>query len=169
LLKSFKVVGQEAPSRESEEYMEIYKKLEPYQQPIWTIEILLILLLTTTWLVGCTSDYPLISIAAFAFTQILAGWCGHSAAHSRNKNLNRCGLLYSSLFGGFSIEWWSPKHNMHHMFTNIEKYDQDIQHDYKVYLFEFLYLKWRFDSLVTALASVNMVPPVRFSPKSSSS
>lgn len=46
---------------------------------------------------------------------------------------------------------------MHHMFTNIIKYDEDIQHQYKVYLFEFLYLKWRFDSFVTAVKDKNYV------------
>lgn len=48
---------------------------------------------------------------------------------------------------------------MHHMFTNIEKYDEDIQHSYKVYLFEFLYIKWRFDSLKSAILSKNYVIP----------
>jgi hypothetical protein len=46
---------------------------------------------------------------------------------------------------------------MHHMFTNIVKYDEDIQHSYKVYLFEFLYLKWRFDSLVSAIEKKSTV------------
>ena len=46
---------------------------------------------------------------------------------------------------------------MHRMFTNIEKYDEDIQHQYKVYLYQFLYLKWRFDSLISAIASRNYV------------
>ena len=94
---------------------------------------------------------------AFAFTQIVIGWVGHSCAHNRNKRLNLLGKIESGLLGGFSIEWWSPKHNMHHMFTNIVKYDEDIQHEYKVYLYQFLYLKWRFDSLVAALRSINMV------------
>lgn len=43
------------------------------------------------------------------------------------------------------------------MFTNIIKYDEDIQHEYKVYLYEFLYLKWRFDSLMTVIKSRNYV------------
>ena len=45
------------------------------------------------------------------------------------------GRFELALLGGFSAEWWGSKHNMHHMFTNIQKYDQDIQHAYKVYLF----------------------------------
>lgn len=55
---------------------------------------------------------------------------------------------------------------MHHMFTNIQLYDEDIQHEYKVYLFEFLYLKWRFDSLVSAIKNKNYVPFLRFRFKS---
>lgn len=43
------------------------------------------------------------------------------------------------------------------MFTNIQKYDEDIQHQYKVYLYQFLYLKWRFDSLISAVRSKNYV------------
>jgi len=68
-----------------------------------------------------------------------------------------------ALLGGFSIAWWNPKHNMHHMFTNIVKYDEDIQHDYKVYLYPFLYLKWRFDSIVSAIKTGNIVQYIRFS------
>lgn len=85
------------------------------------------------------------------------GWVAHSAAHNRNKKLNLFGRTCAAILGGFSLEWWSPKHNMHHMFTNIQKYDEDIQHSYKVYLYQFLYMKWRYDSLVAALKSMNIV------------
>jgi fatty acid desaturase len=99
--------------------MEIYKKMEPYFKPNWIIEILLLTLVTTTWLVGCLSEYVTLSILAFAFTQVVVGWLGHSAAHSRDPTLNKLGRVESSLIGGLSLGWWSPKHNMHHMFTNI--------------------------------------------------
>jgi hypothetical protein len=46
---------------------------------------------------------------------------------------------------------------MHHIFTNSKLYDDDIKHEYKVYLYEFLYLKWRFDSFVSALVQLNYV------------
>jgi hypothetical protein len=46
---------------------------------------------------------------------------------------------------------------MHHIFTNSQLYDEDIKHEYKVYLYEFLYLKWRFDSLVSAITKINYV------------
>lgn len=78
-------------------------------------------------------------------------------SHSRNVTLQKIGRYFASLFGGFCLEWWAPKHNMHHMFTNSHLYDDDIKHDYKVYLYPFLYLKWRFDSYTTAIANKNIV------------
>lgn len=81
---------------------------------------------------------------------------GHSMSHSRNVTLQKIGRYFASLFGGFCLEWWAPKHNMHHMFTNSHLYDDDIKHDYKVYLYPFLYLKWRFDSYTTAIANKNI-------------
>lgn len=112
------------------------------------------------WVIGCVTETSVLSIVCFALAQILIGWMGHSAAHNRNKDLNLFGRIESSLLGGFSLEWWSPKHNMHHMFTNITKYDEDIQHEYKVYLYQFLYIKWRFDSFVSAIRNMNYVTPI---------
>lgn len=54
---------------------------------------------------------------------ILVGWIGHSAIHNRNAILNQAAKLATTGFGGFSVDWWNKKHNMHHMFTNIVKYD----------------------------------------------
>lgn len=118
--------------------MEIYNKVEVFHEPLWSIEILLMLLVGSTWLIGCMTEYTLLSVICFAFSQVMICWIGHSAAHNRNKTLNFVGRCVSSLLGGLSLEWWNPKHNMHHMFTNIEKYDEDIQHKYKVYLYPFL-------------------------------
>jgi fatty acid desaturase len=53
---------------------------------------------------------------------------GHSTNHSRNPSVQKLGAAFASLFGGFSFEWWAPKHNMHHMFTNSQLYDDDIKH-----------------------------------------
>jgi hypothetical protein len=78
-------------------------------------------------------------------------------AHNRHPLLLKYGRIGPALIGGFSLEWWSPKHNMHHIFTNSQLYDEDIKHNYKVYLYEFLYLKWRFDSLVSAIVKLNYV------------
>lgn len=121
------------------------------------MEFLLTALVVAAFLLGIFSPYPILAILGFAFSQVVVGWMGHSAAHSRNFTLQKYGQKVASLVGGFSLEWWSPKHNMHHMFTNIQKYDSDIQHEYKVYLYEFLYLKWRFDSFVSAVKKQNYV------------
>lgn len=69
----------------------------------------------------------------------------------------KVGRFFSAIIGGLSVEWWSPKHNMHHMFTNSQLYDDDIKHEYKVYLYPFLYLKWRYDSFSTAIAKKNPI------------
>lgn len=92
------------------------------------MEILLFLLVGVTWLVGCTTQYYWLSIISFTFTQILVGWVSHSGVHSRDLILNKIVKLASTGVGGFSVDWWNYKHNMHHMFTNIVKYDEDIQH-----------------------------------------
>jgi hypothetical protein len=73
--------------------MELFKKMEPYHSPLWSIEILLFLLVCTTWFIGCVTEIAILSILAFGFTQILGGWIGHSAAHSRDKKLNIFGRL----------------------------------------------------------------------------
>ncbi len=78
-------------------------------------------------------------------------------AHNRHPLFMKYGRVVAAITGGYSLEWWSPKHNMHHIFTNSKLYDDDIKHDYKVYLYEFLYLKWRFDSLVSAILKLNYV------------
>lgn len=74
-------------------------------------------------------------------------------AHSRVDMLQTLGTIFAGSIGGLSLTWWSPKHNAHHMFTNSLLYDDDIKHDYKVYLYPFLYLKWRFDSAYASVAN----------------
>jgi len=108
-------------------------------------------------MIGCMTKISVLSVLCFGLTQILNGWISHSAAHNRNRLLTKLGGYQSALLGGLSLCWWAPKHNMHHMFTNVQKYDEDIQHAYKVYLYPFLYLKWRFDSIVSAFTNQNYV------------
>ena len=52
------------------------------------------------------------------------------------------------MLGGLSPRWWNRKHNLHHMFTNNMNKDEDIQHSYNKLLFAFLFLKWKYDSIV---------------------
>lgn len=115
------------------------------------------MLVGSTFLTGCFTSYGILSVVCFGFSQAVIGWMGHSMSHSRNLTLQKVGRYFAASFGGFCLEWWAPKHNMHHMFTNSHLYDDDIKHDYKVYLYPFLYLKWRFDSYTTAIANKNYV------------
>ena len=151
--------------------MQIYKKVEKYFEPLWYIELLLFVFISSCWTLGCLSNSSIVSILCFTISQILIGWVGHSCDHNRNESLRLIGRFESALLGGFSTSWWGSKHNVHHMFTNIKKYDQDIQHEYKVYLFEFLFLKWRFDSFISAIAKRNPVlfPLSRYNQLESSS
>ena len=144
--------------------MEILKKVEHLYKPRWEIEALLMILVGGAFITACFTSIGLVSIILFGLCQSVTGWMGHSMAHSRDKTLNKVGSSFAALVGGFSLEWWSPKHNMHHMFTNSELYDDDIKHEYKVYLYPFLYLKWRFDSFTTAIANKNLVNYCLFSP-----
>jgi hypothetical protein len=107
--------------------------------------------ISLTFLTACFTDVWWISIFGFGFTQMAVAWMGHSMTHSRCKTLHKIGCIFPALTGAFSSHWWCPKHNMHHIFTNSELYDDDIKHDYKRYLFPFLFLKWRYDSLLTAI------------------
>ena len=84
---------------------------------------------------------------------------------------------FGALMNGFSAEWWSHKHNMHHAFTNVDGRDGDIkleplyylsdpaetgrpdnpawrrfQHLYGYPLYAFTYVLWKRHSLASALA-----------------
>lgn len=142
-------------SSDSQEYLAILDKIKHLYVVRWELEALLMVFITSTFLTACFTNIGIVSIVLFGFTQIVVGWMGHSMSHSRDKTLNLVGRVFASLVGGFSLDWWAPKHNMHHIFTNHEQYDDDIKHNYKVYLFPFLYLKWRFDSFSTAISTRN--------------
>jgi hypothetical protein len=107
VLKSLPIVSIGNPSKSSEQYMELYKKLEKYFEPIWSIEILLFLLCTLTWLIGCTTEHVWLSIVSFVFVQILIGWVSHSGCHSRDINLNIFSHFEAKVIGGFSPDWWN--------------------------------------------------------------
>ena len=155
ILKSFPVVSTSKPSADSQLYFNILEKVKHLYAVRWDLEVLLMVFLASTFLTACFTRIGIVSIVLFGFTQIVVGWMGHSMSHSRDKTLNQVGRIFASLVGGFCLEWWAPKHNMHHIFTNHQEYDDDIKHNYKVYLFLFLYLKWRYDSFTTAFATRN--------------
>jgi len=140
------VVGHVKQSPASADYFELESKVQHLYQPLFHYELLIWFALAVMLFMAHYIESFLLSVVLFAVQQIVTGWQSHSEAHSRNPTVILLGTRMASLLSGFSISWWSPKHNMHHMFTNT-KHDGDIQHSYKVYLYPFLYLKWRFDSL----------------------
>jgi len=46
------------------------------------------------------------------------------------------GRWYSAFFNGFSRDWWSEKHNRHHLCTNEIDNDTDIQTFPLLFLFK---------------------------------
>ena len=107
--------------------MELLRKVEHLYQPLWSMELGIWFMLALMLYVAHTSEIFVVSALVFGVQQIITGWQAHSNAHSRNPTATLLGTRFASLLGGFSISWWSPKHNMHHMFTNT-KHDGDIQH-----------------------------------------
>ena len=127
ILESFPVVGRTKQSDASVDYMELLRKVEHLYQPLWSMELGIWFMLALMLYVAHTSEIFVVSALVFGVQQIITGWQAHSNAHSRNPTATLLGTRFASLLGGFSISWWSPKHNMHHMFTNT-KHDGDIQH-----------------------------------------
>ena len=55
------------------------------------------------------------------------GWLGHDYVHGRGDGCWKMGRLLGGVVNGFSSEWWSDKHNTHHVFPNYMGIDTDIQ------------------------------------------
>ena len=98
------------------------------------------------------------------------GWLAHDFVHGRGR---WCSFmrLFGAFTNGFSSDWWTQKHSMHHSFTNEEHKDEDImqepffylqdpaktgrpdspfrkfQHIYGYPLYMITFWLWRFDSL----------------------
>lgn len=154
MLKSFPKVGKKTEeSKSSKFYTEMKKKVKHLYTPNWIFETFICLTLLSFFLFGSFYSYqfPVISIICLTLCQIVSGWLAHSQLHSRNKMLNTLGFFSGTVLAGFSPLWWSRKHNQHHMFTNNMLKDEDIQHEYKKYMFPFLFLKWKLDSLIVAV------------------
>lgn len=63
-----------------------------------------------------------------------AGWIGHDNTHLRGT-FHYWNSVSMQWVNSFSREWWSRKHNMHHVFTNHIGVDVDIQNDPVFHLF----------------------------------
>lgn len=95
---------------------------------LWrTILNLSILLTSIAVLNGGVGDDPPISrvlISAFLLALFFqqSGWLAHDFLHHQvfiDRKWNHiCGYLTGNLFQGFSVDWWTSKHNTHHAVTN---------------------------------------------------
>ena len=83
---------------------------------------------STLMFISIKTDSWLLAGLCSGLVQLTCGWIGHSVAHSRNKLLNIIGTSFVGITCGYSLTWWSPKHNRHHMFANSMRYDDDIKH-----------------------------------------
>ncbi|CAD8118208.1 unnamed protein product [Paramecium sonneborni] len=156
ILKSQKVIRNDLKeSEDSKRYSHIKKQVKDLFQPDWTIEILLLIGLSLGLYLGVTSDWY-IAIPTIALTQIVAGWQGHSTNHNRNPLLYKLSIPYG-IIHGFSTDWWQFKHNNHHIFTNRIGKDDDINHQYQMWQYGFLYLKWKFDSIITSYNKIDIL------------
>lgn len=133
--------------------------------PIWS---LIIFGTVNAW------TYPMLSILAIGVGMQQAGWLGHDMTHARDSVYCDWALApVSGFINGFNRNWWSTKHNTHHVLTNHVGLDPDIdlmpflflsaptpsaemhlrkyQHIYAWPLYSLLYVAWRYSSLQRAV------------------
>lgn len=113
-------------------------------------------------------SFPLIATVLIGLAMQQAGWVAHDYVHGRGGVSFVLGRALGGLVNGFSAEWWSDKHNTHHVHTNQMGVDQDIandpilhlwipeptkdvyfrryQHIYYHVVYAFLYVSWRIQS-----------------------
>jgi len=82
------------------------------------------------------NSYPTISACCLGIGMLTLSWSAHMWEHQRNNILGKVSAFTTPFFAGISPNWWSTKHNRHHVSTNEILHDSDIQ------LFPFIYL-WK--------------------------
>ena len=120
-------------------------------------------------------SHPIIASLLIGLAMQQAGWIGHDLGHGRGKLSFYVSLANGCLINGFSSNWWSHKHNMHHAFPNRLEYDEDIdlspvvylwfpkadadswhrkyQHIYYPFAYSLNYVSWRIKSLRFVIGS----------------
>ena len=118
------------------------------------------------------NSYPTIAACCLGIATLAISWSAHMWEHQRNNILNKVSSWLTPLFAGISPNWWSTKHNRHHVSTNEVEYDGDIQlfpflwlwkpkkeqdswnrglqHIYFSALYSIIDIKWQIDSLMWA-------------------
>jgi len=81
--------------------------------------------------ISCT--HPILASFLIGLGMQQAGWLGHDMTHARNSNYNDFMLRFvSGWINGFNRDWWSDKHNTHHVLTNHIEFDPDIHNEVRV-------------------------------------
>eukprot|EP00759_Apiculatamorpha_spiralis_P036924 PhF_6_TR37088/c0_g1_i5/m.54391 len=129
-------------SYESAIYNELREELQKagcYKtRPFWFLQKqveLIALVIAGIWIATYTASLGGAIVGAFglglAWQQ--AGWLGHDLSHhsvypdhQRNTTAWFFSLVWACFFNGFSVRWWRDRHNAHHVMTNVEDRDPDI-------------------------------------------
>eukprot|EP00730_Choanoeca_flexa_P000371 TRINITY_DN10171_c0_g1_i4.p1 TRINITY_DN10171_c0_g1~~TRINITY_DN10171_c0_g1_i4.p1 ORF type:complete len:387 (+),score=90.91 TRINITY_DN10171_c0_g1_i4:1156-2316(+) len=162
-----------------ESFRELKTKLENAgwweRNMLWELAILIPIVAMVVAGTAFAWTSPLLSILLLGIAQQQAGWLGHDMTHARNSAYNDGLLRYvSGWINGFDRNWWSEKHNTHHVLTNHVNHDPDVhvqpilflwaptkamdhalrkyQHLYFILPYSLLYASWRWESLKFALA-----------------
>ncbi|EDQ91338.1 uncharacterized protein MONBRDRAFT_6483 [Monosiga brevicollis MX1] len=121
-------------------------------------------------------SHPVISVLLISVGMQQAGWLGHDMTHARDSRYNDFWLRYvSGWLNGFDRNWWSNKHNTHHVLTNHVNHDPDIhvqpilylwaplkQMDHFLRKYQYIYFplpytllfaSWRLESLKWSIAN----------------
>jgi len=123
-------------------------------------------------------SHPVIATVLIGMGMQQGGWIGHDYAHGRGKLSYLLGTVLGGLVNGFSLSWWGHKHNTHHVYPNRKEYDSDIhnepilylwindecdgwhrryQHYYYMFVYAFLYVSWRLQSIQFVMGSRDWV------------
>ncbi|EPY32861.1 delta-6 fatty acid desaturase [Angomonas deanei] len=124
-------------------------------------------------------SHPIIATLLISFGMQQAGWLAHDFTHARGKFSRFLAIVLGGGINAFSVDWWSNKHNTHHVFPNRKYHDADIhnepvlflwvpkksedtpyrpyQHYFYMFAYALLYVSWRMQSLTFALGSGNKV------------
>jgi fatty acid desaturase len=119
-------------------------------------------------------SHPWLAIALIGLGSQQGGWSAHDWLHARGKFAYWFGRVIGGGVVGLSAQWWSEKHNTHHVHTNQLGIDDDIandpvlhlwvptpqndfwfrkyQHFYYHFAYAMLYVSWRIQSLQYAWA-----------------
>jgi len=146
----------------------------------WFADFLVIMLPCVTLAVLGTMlswSHPLAATVLLGVGMQQAGWIGHDYMHGRGKISKVLGIVFGACYNGFSPSWWNHKHNTHHAFPNRREFDADIhnepilhlwfpdasrdvwfrkyQHFYYMFVYAWLYVSWRMQSIQFVLGSKN--------------